>query len=240
MTYAAQPPANGLRLFGVGINIDPTWLIFAVFIGSQFWGDVRPLGMTSALIVAVLMVFGLSLSILLHEMAHTLTGRAFGMRIDRITLHVFGGIAELHEEPKTAISELLMAAAGPLLSVGLYFLLNAMVAPLTLAHAPAELTLATGYLADLNLVLAIFNMVPAYPMDGGRVLRSLIWLFTGRLGLATRIAATLGQGFGVLLMVWGGYVALFQSDIFAGLWRIVLGAMLMRMAKFGYRSAPKD
>ena len=240
MSYAVQPPARGLRLFGVGVNIDPTWLIFALFIGSQFWGEVRALGMASSLIIAVLMVLGLSVSILLHELAHTLTGRAFGMRIDRITLHVFGGIAELHEEPKTAISELLMAAAGPLLSVVLYFVLKAMVAPLTLMQAPAELTLAVGYLAELNLVLAIFNMVPAYPMDGGRVLRSLIWLFTGRLGLATRIAATLGQGFGVLLMIWGAYVAVFGGDIFAGLWRIVLGAMLMRMAKAGHRAAPQD
>ena len=133
-----------------------------------------------------------------------------------------------------------MAAAGPLLSVALYFVLNALVQPLALAGAPAELTLATGYLAELNLVLAIFNMVPAYPMDGGRVLRSLIWLFTGRLGMATRIAATLGQGFAVLLMLWGAYVAVFNADIFAGLWRVVLGLMLFRMAKAGRRAAPQD
>jgi Zn-dependent protease len=240
MTYPLSQPRSGLRLFGVGVNIDPTWLIFALFIGFQLMGDYKSLGPAASLAVVVLVVLGLSLSIFLHEMSHTLTGRALGMRIDRITLYMFGGVAELHEEPRTAGSEFLMAIAGPAFSVVLWRVLANLVGPLAHAGAPGPVIIAVDELATLNLYLAIFNMIPAFPMDGGRVLRSLIWLVTGRLGLATRIAAFLGQGFGVLLMLWGGWVAAFGGDIFAGLWRIVLGAMLMRMAKAGSRAAPKD
>jgi Zn-dependent protease len=111
---------------------------------------------------------------------------------------------------------------------------------LVLAHAPTSLVVAVDILSELNLALAIFNMIPAFPMDGGRVLRSLIWMVTGRVGLATRIAAFLGQAFGVLLMVWGAYVAIFGHNLFAGLWRVVLGIMLIGMAKAGRRAAPQD
>lgn len=244
MSYPlSQPEPRGLRLFGVSVNIDASWLLFALFVGVQVinggFSELRGMGWVSVVILAILVVLGLSLSILLHELSHTLTGRAFGMQIDRITLYMFGGVAELNHEPRTAISEFVMALAGPALSVVLWLLLQSSVHPLIAAHAPLELILATGYLAQLNLILAIFNMVPAYPMDGGRVLRSLIWLFTGRLGLATRIAATLGQGFGLLLILWGvwnGMTGSFGSAI----WFVILGALLMRMASAGRRAAPAD
>jgi Zn-dependent protease len=234
---------SAFRLFGVGVNIDASWLIFALFIGSQvFTGgfpQLQGLGPASYVAVAVIVVLGLSVSILLHEMAHTLTGRAFGMRIDRITLYMFGGVAELGHEPRTAISELLMALAGPALSVVLSLLLGAMVQPLAAASAPLELILAVEFLATINLLLAVFNMIPAFPLDGGRVLRSLIWLFTRRIGLATRIAATLGQGFGGLLMLYGGYLAI-TGHVGSGIWDVVLGLLLMRMAAASRRAAPLD
>ena len=240
MTFPLSEPRRGIRLFGVDVNIDPSWLVFAAFIGWQLSDEFKNLGAAAALSVAILIVLGLSVSILLHEMAHTLTGRAFGMRIDRITLYMFGGVAELSEEPPTAVSELFMALAGPALSVVLWLLLARLEAPLARAAAPGQVQLAVNELSQLNLYLAIFNMIPAFPMDGGRVLRSLIWLVSGRRAMATRFAAMLGQGFGLLLMLWGGYVSLFSHDIFAGLWRIVLGAMLMRMAAAGRRAAGED
>jgi Zn-dependent protease len=240
MTYPLTEPRRGLRLFGVGVNIDASWLMFALFIGWQLSDEFKNLGPAMALSVAVLIVIGLSVSILLHEMAHTLVGRAFGMQIDRITLFMFGGVAELKEEPRTAVSELFMALAGPALSVLLWLILAKLQMPLAQASAPPQVQLAVQELAQLNLYLAIFNMIPAYPMDGGRVLRSLIWLFSGRRGMATRFSGLLGQGFGALLILWGIYVALFYGDYFSGLWRIVLGAMLMRMAAAGRRAAVED
>lgn len=240
MTFPLAQPGRGLRLFGVGVNIDPSWVMFALFVGFQLHQEYQRLGALTAFSVAILVVLGLSASIFLHEMAHTLVGRAFGMRIDRITLYMFGGVAELHEEPPTAISEFLMALAGPAFSVLAWWLLLQAEAPLARASAPGELQLAVGQLSALNLYLAIFNMIPAFPMDGGRVLRSVIWLITGRLGRATRIAAIIGQGFGILLMLWGAFDAVIHANVFSGLWRIVLGMMLLRMATAGRRAAPND
>jgi Zn-dependent protease len=239
MQYVEDPP-RGPRLFGVAVNIDPSWLMFALFIGWQVKSEVQALPMLIGFATVVLVVLGLSLSILLHELSHTLTGRAFGMQIDRITLYMFGGVAELRHEPRTAISELLMALAGPVMSVVLAVLLWLLDPLLISMRAPIETIIAARLLAELNLALAIFNMVPAFPMDGGRVLRSLIWLFTGRVGMATRVAAWLGQGFGWLLMAWGAYDALFQQQFTSGIWRIVLGLMLARMAAAGRRAAPQD
>jgi Zn-dependent protease len=240
MTYPLSEPRRGLRLFGVGVNIDPSWLIFAAFIGYQLLGEFGNLGLVGSVTAAVLAVLGLSVSIFLHEMSHTLTGRALGMRIDRITLYMFGGVAEMHEEPRTGGAEFLMAIAGPLFSVVLWKLLALLGPVLIQMHAPAPLIVATDVVSELNLYLAIFNMIPAFPMDGGRVLRSLIWMVTGRLGFATRIAATLGQVFGGILILWGIWMSLLGGDIFAGLWRIVLGALLMRMAAAGRRAAVED
>lgn len=239
MDYAEAPP-RGPRLFGVGVNVDPSWIMFALFIGWQVKGQVQGLPLLIGFAAVLLVVLGLTLSILLHELAHTLTGRAFGMQIDRITLYMFGGVAELRHEPRTAISELLMALAGPALSVVLAGLLWLIQPVLVAARAPIEIVVANQLLAELNLVLAIFNMVPAFPMDGGRVLRSIVWLFSGRVGFATRIAAWLGQGFGWLLALWGAYDALFHGQFAGGLWRIVLGLMLARMAAAGRRAAPQD
>lgn len=237
-----EKPVGGLRLFGVGINIDPSWLLFAVFVGWQvssgYFPELEGLSRGAYVTVAVLVVLGLSLSILLHEMAHTLAGRAMGMTINRITLYMFGGVAELRHEPRTGLSELIMALAGPVLSVVLSFVLKALSVALQ-GEAPVEVVLSLDYLADINLILAIFNMIPAFPLDGGRVLRALIWIATKRVGFATRIAATLGQGFGVLLMLLGGYFVL-MGGLGSGIWYVLLGLLMLRMASAGRRYAPED
>jgi Zn-dependent protease len=234
---------SAFRLFGVGVNVDPSWVIFALFVGSNvFTGgfpELRGFPPASYIAVAVMVVLGLSLSILLHELSHTLVGRAFGMRIDRITLYMFGGVAELGHEPRTPISEFLMALAGPALSVLLWLVLGAMDRPLIAAHAPPEVILAVRYLAFINLILAAFNMIPAFPLDGGRVLRSLIWMFTRRPGLATRISAVLGQIFGGLMMLFGGWL-LIRGDFASGVWQLVLGLLIMRMANNSRKAAPAD
>lgn len=235
-------PTQGLRLFGIDIRIDPSWLLFAAFVGWQvstgYFPELQGMSRGAYVTVAILVVIGLSLSILLHEMAHTLAGRAMGMTINRITLYMFGGVAELRHEPRTGLSELLMALAGPALSVVLSFALKALSISLQGA-APVEIVLTVDYLADINLVLAIFNMIPAFPLDGGRVLRALIWMVTGRVGFATRIAATLGQGFGIVLMLLGLYFAL-MGGIGSGIWYVLLGVLMLRMATAGRRYAPAD
>lgn len=133
--------------------------------------------------------------------------RAFGLPIKSITLFVFGGVAEMEGEPKAPLAELLMAVAGPIASVllGIGFLVLAGLVPPT---APPEYQGVLHYLGVLNFTLAAFNMAPAFPLDGGRVLRALIWLFTGDALLATRIAARSGEVIGLLLIGLGGLAAL--------------------------------
>ncbi|CAN5205818.1 hypothetical protein BH11PSE2_BH11PSE2_06760 [soil metagenome] len=241
LSSASRPPL--FRLLGVPIHIDGTWLLFALFIGFQVvtgdFPELDQLPNSATLVLAILLILGLSASILLHEMAHTLAGRAMGMSINRITLHLFGGVAELSEEPRTPVSELVMALAGPILSVVLGIGMFLLLPVLGGMHAPIPVMLAVEVLAQVNLVLAAFNMIPAFPLDGGRVLRSLVWLFTRKLGLATRIAAVLGQVFGGLMMAYGVYS--FAVDGYAtGIWNVVLGAIIMRMAAASRRAAPID
>ena len=243
MSNPAIDQPRGLRLFGVGIHIDASWLIFAAFIAWQitsgYFPELEGLSRSAYWTVAALVVVGLSLSILLHEMAHTLAGRAMGMRIDRIRLYMFGGVAELRHEPRTALSEMLMALAGPIMSVVVSFGLRGVSTTLQGGTAPVELMIALDYLADLNLVLAIFNMIPAFPLDGGRVLRSAIWMVSGRVGFATRIAASIGQGLGLLLMAYAVYL-LVRGQWGAGSWNLLLGMLLVQMAAMGKRAAPQD
>ena len=230
MTVQVPAAKAPFRLMGVDIRIQPNVVILmAVIAWSLVPGEMGMAAVTGAnvwLMLAVV-VLGLGLSILLHEMGHTLVGRAFGMKIDHITLHVFGGVASFSQGPKTPLSELLMAIAGPAVSVvlaGLFWLLSGLAADETLPRA-------FGYLFQINLGLAIFNMLPAFPMDGGRVLRSLIWMFTRNPRLATSIAATLGMAFGVLLMLGGAAMIVSGSGFVSGAWMIVMGLMVANIAR---------
>lgn len=226
-------PAGGLRLFGIEIRVRVSWLIIALLIAWSlaagsfpeiYWG----LPASSYWTMAILSVLGLAISIILHELAHSLVAHAFGLSIDRITLFLFGGAAELREEPKTARAELSMAVAGPALSLVLSLLLALAAGALDSRGGSAEIVGALGYLATLNLALAVFNMAPAFPMDGGRVLRALIWMGTGDLDRATRIAARLGEGFAILLILTGLGMALLGA-IAGGLWWVLTG-LFLRMA----------
>jgi Zn-dependent protease len=230
MTVQVPAAKAPFRLMGVDIRIQPNVVILMGVIGWTLVPD--ELGMAAVTganvwLMLGVVILGLGLSILLHEMGHTLVGRSFGMKIDHITLHVFGGVASFSQGPKTPISELLMAIAGPAVSIvlaGLFWQLS--------GAAPGDtLPRAFGYLFQINLGLAIFNMLPAFPMDGGRVLRSLIWMFTRNPRLATSIAANLGMGFGVLLMLGGVLIAVTGGGVVSGVWMMVMGLMVTNIAR---------
>ena len=230
MTVQAPAAKTPFSLFGVEIRIEASVLILAGVVGWTIGtGELQIAAMTGANVWLLLgvVILGLGLSVLLHEMGHTLVGRAFGMKIDRITLHVFGGVAQFSRGPKTAVSELLMALAGPAVSVllaGVFWILWQLSPGDTLPRA-------FHYLTQMNLVLALFNMAPAFPMDGGRVLRSLIWMFTGKVRLATTIAATLGVGLGLLLVAAGVGVVLTGGGVVNGVWMAVMGLMIANIAR---------
>lgn len=192
-------------------------------------------------------------SVLAHEMSHALVGRAQGMEINRITLFIFGGMAHLREEPRNWRAELLMAAIGPVtsLALGFFFLMLAglLAGPVEVdpAHPEeflAQLSPAASlliWLGPINIVLGLFNLVPGFPLDGGRVLRAILWGITGDLRSATRWASELGRGFAWLLillgvgMVFGLHVPIFGTGPVGGLWLAFIGWFLHNAALMSYR-----
>lgn len=223
------------RLLGVEINVHASWVLIALLIAWSLASGAFPalyegLPAGGYWLMALIAVVGLAVSIVLHELAHTLVGRAYGLSVDRITLFLFGGVAELHEEPKAPRAELLMALAGPALSVVLGFVFALAAGALQAAGSARELSGALAYLAMLNWVLAAFNMVPAFPLDGGRVMRAIIWMVTGKADRATRIAARIGMTLALALMLGGVALALF-GGLASGLWWVLIGLFLRTAAQ---------
>jgi Zn-dependent protease/CBS domain-containing protein len=239
MSSSHSKPAHGaghplFRLFGVDIRIHPSWLLFALFVAWSLATGALPAafeGLPARAYwgMAVAIMVGLAVSVVLHEMGHTLVARARGLSVERITLFALGGVAELPDEPKAARDELMMAVAGPLVSVVLAFFLAFCAGLLEALGAGREMVGALAFLASLNLTLAIFNMIPAFPLDGGRVLRAVIWMRTGNPRRATEIAARTGEWFGLALMGAGLLFAL-QGGLAQGLWWILIGAFVRWMA----------
>jgi Zn-dependent protease len=255
------PPRGGVRLGRIaGIEIVADWSLLVIFFLIAFslaagvfpswhpdWGP--GLAWATALGAAVLFFA----SLLAHELSHALVGRLGGMQVRRITLFMFGGMAHLESEPRSWRSELVMAAVGPLTSLvlGLVFLWLAGLAagPVELdPENPREMLAALSPLATLlfwlgpvNLLLAAFNLVPGFPLDGGRVLRAALWGATGNLRKATRWASFGGQLFAWVLvatgvlMLFGFTVPLLGGGLVGGLWLMFIGWFLNNAALASYR-----
>lgn len=235
--------SNAVRLFtisGFDIKVDPSWLIIAGLItwslSRHYFPDVFPdQSATTYLYMALSAMLLFFASLLLHELAHSIVARRFGVPVKRITLFLFGGVAELEAEPRSAGVEFWVALAGPLMSfwlaVGFWF-----IAKLTAAVLAFEATVQVLiYLAAINLILAVFNLIPAFPLDGGRILRAYLWHRSGSLLEATRVAAKSGTLFAYILMTLG-LLALFQGGTLAGFWQMLLGAFLLLAARSSYQT----
>jgi Zn-dependent protease len=173
---------------------------------------------------------GIFLCLILHELGHALVGRRFGIRFRSIRLFIFGGVAEMETEPPSAKAELWMAAAGPAVSLLLagWFAAAGQVLTDTATVAVAR------ELALINFLLVCFNLVPAFPLDGGRILRAILWGRTGNLRRATALASTAGNFFGTALLVLGIFTLL-GGQVVAGLWWMVLGWFLKNAAQASYQ-----
>lgn len=184
----------------------------------------------------------LVLSILLHELSHAIVARANGIHVEQIVLWLFGGVAQLRSEPRKPSVDLAVAAVGPGTSVALSGVFGLATAGwLVIAGEPApggsSLVAATlGYLAAINLLLAVFNLVPAAPLDGGRVLRAGLWWWTGNRTRAAVAAARAGRAFGIMLIVFG-LGGLLLWTWFGGLWLALIGWFLFHAALAEERSA---
>jgi Zn-dependent protease len=222
------------RVLGIPVRLDPTWfagLAVLVALSRQLWAP--GLGGAGAVLLSVVFALAFFGCVVLHELAHALVARAVGVPTAEIRLFVFGGVARIAGEPADPGGEALVAMAGPLASVLLAGLCD--LASRALA-GPAGDLLALLFVG--NLVVAGFNLLPGFPLDGGRVARALVWHVTGRRLLATRVTARLGRALAAALVLGGTAAALWQRTP-RWLPHVVLGLFLWQAAAGGERSAAR-
>ncbi|WP_458011458.1 site-2 protease family protein [Candidatus Solincola sp.] len=239
-------PRRGLRIATFrGIDIFLHWSWFVVFfllfwVVMQFFHDNLTSGTASYLPAALVTTFFFFLSVLLHELAHSLVANRNGVPINRITLFVFGGVAQMGREVTSPGVEFKMAVTGPLCSYALCLLFGAL-AYAAFALGLESMSFGFTLLAAVNFGLGTFNLVPGFPLDGGRILRSLLWHHWGDLERSTRAASRLGQGVGALLVLGGAGMLLLDMVhggydlLFSGTWFILIGTFLIQAAAGSYR-----
>jgi Zn-dependent protease/predicted transcriptional regulator len=227
------------KVAGIAIRIDASWLFLAVLITwtlaagvfpiryrnlppSMYWG----MGVAGAV--------GLFLSILVHELSHALTARRSGVRMNGITLFIFGGVAEMEEEPSDARSELFIALAGPAATVVVVLILLGTAFLLRGVGSPVPIVGVVDYLATLNVVLLVFNLIPAFPLDGGRVLRAILWRRKQNERWATQVASKTGSIFGAFLIALG-VLRIILGDFIGGMWLALIGSFLRNAAVMSYQ-----
>src|SRR5712691_3417466 len=228
------------RVFGIPVLVHFSWVVvFALIawtLATGYFPEHDPnLPVTSYWargLVASLLFF---LSILLHELGHSYVAVRSGLRIESITLFIFGGVAQLGSDPKDGRTEFRMAAAGPLVSLVLAALFYVASGLPLLGGATRAVS---RYLCFINVVVAIFNLVPAFPLDGGRLLRGLLWRRFGRVK-ATRVAATAGTLFAYFLILTGA-LSLLRGASVGGVWQILIGWFLKDAALNAYRQVRLD
>jgi Zn-dependent protease/CBS domain-containing protein len=231
------------HIFGIPVRFDyrwfivfllSVWLIAANLARGGMWVSqvqLMPVSTTAAWILGVVTTLGLFLSVLGHELSHALMGRAEGIEIEEIVLHPFGGLARLRNEPDSPRAEFRIAIAGPAAS----FVFAAVSFVLMLAAMMTNYPVIGGIIFLLgagNLLLAIFNLFPGYPLDGGRVLRAILWRRTGDIKEATRLAGMCGMLIAAILIIFGVYMAVAPTfrAYFMGFWSVLVGVFLFDAA----------
>lgn len=240
---ATAPPMRGsyrlFRVFGFEVKLNLTWLLLALLVTWTLAAGLFPVdypGLAPATYwwMGLAGAVGVLFSIVFHELSHSLVARAFGLDIRGITLFIFGGVAEMEAEPPRPKVEFLMAVAGPVASMVLGAVFLGIERLATSWAWPAAVSGVAHQLGVLNLVLAIFNLVPAFPLDGGRILRAVLWHASGNRRQATLVASRIGSAFGIALMVLGA-LAFIQGSFVAGMWWVLIGAFVRAAANGSYR-----
>jgi len=227
------------KLFGFEVRVDLSWVIIAILIAWSlsigfFPFHYKNLSAQVYWSMGIIGALGLFLSVIFHEMCHSLVARSYGIPMKGITLFIFGGVAEMGDEPHSPRAEFTMAIAGPLSSI-----LIALVAYGIYAFGKARgwvvpVVGVIHYLSTINGLLAAFNLIPAFPLDGGRVLRSALWGLKGNIRWATRVSSWIGETFGILLIVLG-VLAVVKGNFMGGMWWFLIGMFLRNAAKMSYR-----
>ena len=230
---------NLFRLLGFEVRIDLSWIIIAVLIAWSLSTGLFPfyyknLSIETYWAMGIIAAVGLFISIIVHEFSHSLVARKYGIPMKGITLFIFGGVAEMEDEPPSPKVELLMAGVGPLSSIAIAAIFYGIyILGRTIGWAD-PVNGVVEYLGLINAILAGFNLLPAFPLDGGRVLRAALWHWKRNMRWATRISAQIGSGFGILLIVLG-FFNILKADFIAGMWWVLIGMFLQSAAKMSYR-----
>src|SRR6266498_5821560 len=242
------------RLFGIDIHVDWSWILIFALVSwslSATFGQIHSgwsIGMRWGMaMLAAILFFA---SVLAHELAHSLAALARGVAVHSITLFLFGGVSNIQREPDSPAEELVITIVGPLTSLFLGavflvigaggFLVNDTMSTTSLLARLQPLNTILAWLGSINIMVGFFNLIPAFPLDGGRIVRSLIWAISGDVHIATRWASLLGQGigwamiFGGMAMLLGVSIPFFGSGAFNGVWLIFIGWFLNNAASAGY------
>ncbi|UCD71608.1 MAG: site-2 protease family protein [Syntrophobacterales bacterium] len=224
-------------LFGIEIRIDSSWIIIFTFVtwalSSVYFPNRFPgWPQWQYWIIGVVTSLLFFASVLGHELTHSLVAMRQGEEVRSITLFILGGVAELKGEPESPFKEFSMAFVGPLSSmiIALFFWALSLI----FRDLNQPLWALTRYLGLINLIIGIFNLIPGFPMDGGRVLRAIIWKVTGNLRRSTRIASVAGQTIAFLFIMFGIFL-IFSRAIFNGLWMVFIGWFIHSAAARGYK-----
>lgn len=246
------------KIFGITIYIDPSWLLIFALVTWNLAAGVFPTthpdwGLPLTLLVSIVAALLFFASVLAHELAHSVVAKARGIPVRNITLFLFGGVSNIQREPSSPRIEFFMAIVGPLTSIalGILFLLLAWLraggiaisaqSPLQLLAQLDPLASLLLWLGPINILLGVFNMIPGFPLDGGRVLRSIIWAITKNLRQATRWATWVGQAIGWLFilggigMIFGLQLPFFGRGFLSGIWLAFIGWFLNNAAAQSYQ-----
>jgi Zn-dependent protease/predicted transcriptional regulator len=226
-----------MTIGGIDIKVHWSWAIILALVTFQLAVGYFPLQMPGENtvvywvlgLIAALLLF---VSVLLHELSHSFMALARGLKVRDIVLFIFGGVSNIEQEPESARDEFLVTVVGPLSSLvlaAIFFGLEQLVSP-PVRRVGAGAAAVLQYLAFINLLLGLFNLIPGFPLDGGRVLRSIVWAITRNLQTATRVAGAIGQLVAYGFIFWGLYQAFFLSDL-SGLWISFIGWYLLNAAQ---------
>ncbi|MBD2501029.1 site-2 protease family protein [Anabaena azotica] len=214
-------------LFGIPLFLDPLWFVILGLATLNFGVAYQEWGAAWAWSAGIVMALLLFASVLLHELGHSLAARSQGIKVNSITLFLFGGIAAIEEESKTPLKAFQVAIAGPLVSIGLFLLLRIAS---TVIPDTSPVSVMVDDLARINLVVALFNLIPGLPLDGGQVLKAALWKITGDRFVAVHWAAKAGQILGFIAIALGFAVDFFTRELVTGLWIALLGWFAIRNA----------
>ena len=227
------------KLFGFEVKIDLSWIFIAVLIAwslavGYFPFRYKDLSTQTYWLMGIVGAIGLFASIVFHELCHSLIARRFGISMKGITLFIFGGVAEMGEEPPNARAEFWMAIMGPVSSVVLGIIFYGFYRQALRGNGSMPVIATFHYLAGLNVLLAVFNLLPAFPLDGGRVLRAILWSLKKNFRWATRLASGVGSTFGALMILLGLFNVL-RGNVVGGIWWFLIGMFLRSSAKMSYQ-----